>query len=86
MTATKKVAASKKALKNTAAPAAVERKRFSFGPVWSAAVVAGTITDHDKLIAHAIKLKVAGRSEATRLKFETLRTKVAAAIEAGVEA
>lgn len=62
------------------------RKRFSFGAVWNAAVIAGTVTDHDKLIAHAIKLKVAGRSDAKRLKFETLRTKVAAAIETEIEA
>lgn len=61
------------------------RKRFSFGPVWNAAVVAGTITDHEKLIAHAVKLKVAPRSDAKRLKFDTLRTKVAAALVANGE-
>lgn len=84
MTAIKKTAAEKIA---ATANATADRKRFSFGKVWSAAVVAGTITDHDKLVAHAVKLKVAARSDAKRLKFETLRTKVAAAIEkAGIEA
>ena len=82
MTATtKKIAASKKSLKNAAA-APVERTRFSFGPVWNQAVIEGTIKDHDKLIAHAIKLKVAGRTQATKWHMETLRTKVAAALQA----
>ena len=63
----------------------VERKRFSFGPVWNAAVIANKVTDHDKLIAHAVKLKVAPKSDAKRLKFETLRLKVAAALEAAAE-
>jgi hypothetical protein len=58
--------------------------RFSFGPVWSAAVVAGTIKSqsHEKLIAHAVHLKIAARSDAKRLKFDTLLAKVAAAITA----
>lgn len=59
-----------------------QRKRFSFGPVWAAAVIAGKITDHDKLIEHAIKLKIAPRSDAKRLKFETLRQKVASKLQA----
>jgi hypothetical protein len=56
------------------------RKRFSFGPVWNAAVIAGNIKDHDKLIAQAVMLRVSSRSDAKRLKFETLRNKVAAAL------
>lgn len=63
--------------KNTA-----QRKRFSFGPVWNAAVIAGNVRDHDKLIAQAVKLRVAARSDAARLKFETLRAKVAAKLQA----
>lgn len=57
------------------------RKRFSFGKVWEAAVIAGTVTDHAKLVEHAVKLKVYARSDAKRLKFDTLRLKVAAALE-----
>jgi len=67
---------------STAAKAQAARKRFSFGPVWSAAVVAGTVKDHDKLIAHGIKLKVGSRSELKKVKFETLLGKVASAIQA----
>ena len=74
-TATTKPAA--KALTTTS-----DRKRFSFGPVWNAAVVAGKITDHEKLIAHAVKLKVGAKSDIRRLKFDTLLAKVAAAIQA----
>lgn len=67
-----------------ATPVASTRKRFSFGPVWGAAVMAGKVTDHDKLIAHAVKLKVAAKSDAKRLKFATLLVKVQAklAVEA----
>lgn len=57
------------------------RKRFSFGPVWNAAVIAGTVKDHQKLIAHAVKLKIAAQSDAKRLKFETLLAKVASALK-----
>ena len=62
------------------------RKRsFSFGPVWSAAVVAGKVSNretlaHEKLIAHAVKLKIGSRSNIKRLKFDTLLAKVAAAL------
>ena len=58
------------------------RKRFSFGPVWSKAVVAGTAKDKDKLVAHGVKLKVGSKSSLSTLKLETLITKVAAAIQA----
>lgn len=68
--------------KATAAEAQAARKRFSFGPVWQAAVISGKVKDHDKLIAHAIKLKIGGKSALKGYKFETLREKVAAAIEA----
>lgn len=62
------------------AAATAERKRFSFGKVWNAAVIAGTVTDHAKLVEQAVKLKVYARSDAKRLKFDTLRLKVAAAL------
>ena len=52
------------------------RKRFSFGPVWNAAVIAGVATDQDKLVAHAVKLKVGAKSDMKRLKFATLLAKV----------
>ena len=58
------------------------RKRFSFGPVWSKAVVEGTAKDVDKLIAHGVKLKVGSKSDLKRYKPETLMAKVAEAIKA----
>jgi hypothetical protein len=63
-----------------------DRKRFSFGPVWNAAVIAGNVTDHEKLIAQAVKLKVAAKSDARRLKFVTLLAKVQQAIVEGEDA
>jgi len=62
------------------AKATAARKRFSFGPVWNEAVIAGTVTDHAKLVEQAVKLKINARSDAKRLKFDTLRLKVAAAL------
>lgn len=58
------------------------RKRFSFGKVWNAAVVAGTVTDQAKLVAQASSLKLGAKSDLKRLKFDTLRNKVAKALEA----
>ena len=66
--------------KSVAARAA--RKRYSFGAVWNAAVVAGKATDVDKLVAQGVKLKVGSKSDLKRLKLATLRTKVAAKLEA----
>ena len=57
------------------------RKRFSFGPVWTQAVIDGKVKDHEKLIAHGVKLKVGSKTELKKLKFETLLGKVATAIE-----
>lgn len=57
------------------------RKRFSFGAVWSKAVIAGTVKDHDKLVAHGVKLKVGSKSSLKTLKFETLLGKVADALK-----
>jgi hypothetical protein len=58
------------------------RKRFSFGPVWNASVIAGTATDVAKLVEQAVKLKAGSRSDLKKLKLVTLRTKVAAKLEA----
>lgn len=58
------------------------RKRFSFGPVWNAAVIAGKATDEAKLLEQAITLKVGSRSDLKKLKLATLRTKVAAKLQA----
>ncbi|WP_407306552.1 hypothetical protein [Acinetobacter sp.] len=68
------------------AKATAERKRFSFGPVWNKGVIDGTVTDHAKLVEQAVKLKVNARSDAKRLKFETLRQKVAAELVKRAEA
>lgn len=58
------------------------RKRYSFGPTWNAAVVAGKASDAAKLLAQAIKLKVGAPSDLKKLKVVTLRAKVAARLEA----
>ena len=57
------------------------RKRFSFGPVWNAAVIAGKATDEAKLLAQAVSLEVGSRSDLKKLKLATLRTKVAAKLQ-----
>jgi len=56
------------------------RKRFSFGQVWTNAVLAGEVSDKDKLVAHAVKLKAGSKSDLRRLKFETLLAKVQKAL------
>ena len=61
------------------------RKRFSFGPTWNAAVIAGKATDQAKLLAQAIKLKAGAPSDLKKLKLATLRAKVAAKLQAEVE-
>ncbi len=66
--------------KSVAARAA--RKRFSFGPTWNAAVIAGKATDQAKLVAQGVKLKAGSRSDLKKLKLATLRTKVAAKLAA----
>lgn len=57
------------------------RKRFSFGPTWNTAVIAGTVTDHAKLLAQAVFLKAGAPSDLKKLKLASLRTKVAAKLE-----
>jgi len=58
------------------------RKRFSFGKVWTAAVVAGNVTDRAKLVEHAVKLKAGKSYDLKQLRFETLLAKVQKALEA----
>jgi hypothetical protein len=60
------------------------RKRYSFGPTWNQAVVAGKATDQAKLLAQAIKLKAGAPSDLKKLKLATLRTKVATKLEADI--
>lgn len=56
------------------------RKRFSFGKVWNAAVLAGKVTDKNKLVAQAVKLKAGRKYDLNKLKFETLLAKVQKAL------
>jgi hypothetical protein len=58
------------------------RTRYSFGKVWTAAVMEGKITDTDKLVAHAVKLKAGRRSDLKKLRFSTLLAKVQAKLVA----
>ena len=56
------------------------RTRFTFGKVWNQAVVEGTVTDKQKLVAHAVKLKAGRKYDLNKLKFETLLQKVQKAL------
>lgn len=63
------------------------RKKCTFGKVWKANVIAGTITDRVKLAEHAFKLKLGkSRYDLKKLKYETLLSKVQAALIAEAEA
>ncbi len=68
----------KKAARSTELPKSVAkrlaRKRFSFGPVWNHAVVAGTVTDEAKLKAQAEQLQIALPKDAS---FDDLKAAVA---------
>jgi len=58
------------------------RKRFSFGKVWNAAVLEGKVADRAKLVEQGFKLKVArSRSDVRKLKFETLLARVQAKLQ-----
>ena len=58
------------------------RTRFTFGKVWTQAVVDGKVSDKQKLVAHAVKLKAGRKYDLNKLKFETLLAKVQKALEA----
>lgn len=63
------------------------RKRYSFGPVWNSAVLAGKVTDRAKLVEHGFKLKVArSRSDVKKLAQATLLARVQAKLQANVSA
>lgn len=56
------------------------RKSFTFGKVWNKAVQEGKVTDQQKLVAQAVKLKVGRKWDMNKLKFETLLMKVQKAL------
>ena len=58
------------------------RTKFTFGKVWSQAVLDGKVQDKAKLVAHAVKLKAGRKYDLNKLKFETLLAKVQKALEA----
>ena len=57
-----------------------KRQRFSFGNTWLNAVLAGVVTDQEKLIAHGVHVKAGTQSELAKLSFETLLKRVQDAI------
>ena len=59
-----------------------KRQRYSFGNTWLNAVLAGIVTDQDKLIAHGVHVKAGTKSELSKLSFETLLKRVQDAIYA----
>ena len=65
-------------------------KRFTFGPVWTAAVRKGDEkflgTHREKLVAHAVSLKIGARSDLSKLKLTTLIARTQAKLAAPVEA
>ena len=56
------------------------RKSFTFGKVWNKAVQEGKVSDQQKLVAQAVKLKVGRKWDMNKLKFETLLMKVQKAL------
>ena len=56
------------------------RKSFTFGKVWNKAVQEGKVSDKQKLVAQAVKLKVGRKWDMNKLKFETLLMKVQKAL------
>lgn len=62
------------------------RQRFSFGKVWNAAVMAGEVSDKEKLLAQAVKLKAGKKSDLRKVKFTTLLVKVQAKLVAATQA
>lgn len=59
-----------------------KRQRYSFGNTWLNAVLAGVVTDQDKLIAHGIKVNAGTPSALAALSFDTLLKRVQDAIYA----
>jgi hypothetical protein len=63
---------------------ATKAKRFTFGPVWTASVRKGNekylAAHREKLIAHAVTLKIGARSDLVKLKLSTLIARTQAAL------
>lgn len=57
------------------------RKRMFFGAAYMNGVLGGYHRDFDKMVAHAVHLKVGAPSQLKKLSLETLREKLAAAIQ-----
>lgn len=56
------------------------RKRFTFGPVWTNAVLEGKVKDKIKLVAHGVFLEAGEAHELAPLDMEKLLEKVQKAI------
>lgn len=67
-------------VKQTALEKMANRTRMYFGSSYMNAVLGDVCKDHGKMLQHAIHLKVGSPSELKKLKMDTLRTKLAAAI------
>lgn len=57
-----------------------ERKRMFFGASYMNAVIGEFCRDHEKMVQHAVHLKMGSASQLRQLKMETLRERLAAAI------
>lgn len=63
-----------------AAEQMAKRTRFTFGPAYLNAVLAGVHKDQDKMVVHANTLGLGSPSELKKLQLETLRERLGAAI------
>jgi len=61
-----------------------KRERFSFGNTWLNAVLAGFVTDKEKLVAHGVQVKAGTKEELEALSIEAMLPIVQAAIYAEV--
>ncbi len=81
----RKVKAGQKPARRPAKELMAERKRMFFGAAYLNGVLGGFHRDQDKMLQHAIHLKVDQPAKLKKLSLEDLRTKLAAAIEASPE-
>ncbi|WP_407306193.1 hypothetical protein [Acinetobacter sp.] len=61
-----------------------KRQRYSFGNTWLNAVLAGVVSDKDKLVAHGVHVKAGTEAELAALDMEALLKRVQDAIYAEV--
>lgn len=61
-----------------------KRERFSFGNTWLNAVLAGFVTDKEKLVAHGVQVKAGTKEELEALTIDEMLPIVQAAIYAEV--